>query len=165
VQCKKVAKRAAKIARTGSEAQSDVHNNKTACGNTTGGSNAPSDLRDMSFVLPARWQKLFDEQMTKWFTSTMTPAQRNEYPAFQAACLHLGAAKHSRNDVYDVLLPKLYAEVKERVLASIKRMKMYVIAMDGRSTLQAVAPQLSTSCCLIRTAQYSGRWSMQQVRS
>jgi hypothetical protein len=33
--------------------------------------------------------------------------------------------------VYDLWLPKLYAEVNERVLASIKRMKMYVIGMDG----------------------------------
>jgi hypothetical protein len=33
--------------------------------------------------------------------------------------------------VYDSWLPKLYAEVKERVLASIKRMKMCVNAMDG----------------------------------
>jgi hypothetical protein len=33
--------------------------------------------------------------------------------------------------VYDLWLPKLYAEVKERVLASIERMKVQVVAMDG----------------------------------
>jgi hypothetical protein len=90
-QCKKLAKRAAKIARTGSAAQRDVHDNKTACGNTTGGSNASSDLRDVPFVLPARRQKLFDELITKWFVSAMSPGQRIEHPAFQAACLQLGA--------------------------------------------------------------------------
>jgi hypothetical protein len=97
------------IARTGSEAQSDVHENATACGNTTGGSNASSGLRDTAFILPARRQKLFDEQITKWFICTMTPAQRIEHPAFQAACLQLGTAPSLRKDVYDLWLPKLYA--------------------------------------------------------
>jgi hypothetical protein len=105
-QCKKLAKRATKIARTSSEAQSDVDDNKTACGNcnTTGGSNASSDLHDMPFVLPARRQKLFDEQTTQWFIST-TPAQRMEHPAFQVASLQLGATPPSRKDVHDVWLP------------------------------------------------------------
>jgi hypothetical protein len=168
-QCKKVPETAAKIAPTGSEAQSDVHDNKT-CGNTTAGSNASSDLRDalLPFILPAWRQKLFDEQITEWFISTMTPAQRIEHPAFQAACLHLCATPPSRKDVYKLWLPKLCAEVKERVLASIKRMKMYVIAMDGwKKRVAGGGTHLSTSCCLIPTAaQYSGRWSsMQQVRS
>jgi hypothetical protein len=53
-QCKKLAKLAAKIACTGAETQPDVQDNKTSCGNTTGGSNASSDLHDMPSVLPAR---------------------------------------------------------------------------------------------------------------
>jgi hypothetical protein len=62
----------------------------------------------MPFVLPERRQKLFDEQITKWFISTMPQAQRIEHPAFLAACLQLGATTPSRKDVYDLWLPKLY---------------------------------------------------------
>jgi hypothetical protein len=119
-----VSARAAKIAKRSSGALS------SDAGDSIAGSAASSDLRDLAFMMPPKRQKAFNDRIVRWFICTMTPAQRIGHPEFLAACAEVGATPPTRKEAYDQYLPRIY-ETVERALATVKAMKMYMIAIVG----------------------------------